>query len=160
MAKRVPTWLTATAFVVVCFLASGIGQLFAGDELDEWYRGLRKPSFTPPNWLFGPVWTILYISMGVAAWLVWLRRGNRAVTVALVLFAIQLALNAAWPGLFFGLQNPRIAFAEIVVLWLAIVLTVSTFLRVSKVAGWLMVPYLGWVTFAGVLNMAIWRLNA
>jgi len=91
---------------------------------------------------------------------VWLRRGNRAVTVALVLFAIQLALNAAWPGLFFGLQNPRIAFAEIVVLWLAIVLTVSTFLRVSKVAGWLMVPYLGWVTFAGVLNMAIWRLNA
>jgi tryptophan-rich sensory protein len=160
MTKRVPKLFTALAFVAICFLASGIGQLFTGGEPDGWYRELRKPAFTPPDWIFGPVWTLLYILMGVAAWLVWLRRGNRTVIVALVLFAIQLALNAAWPGLFFGLHNPRLAFAEIVVLWLAIVLTLWTFFRVSKVSGWLMVPYLGWVTFAAVLNMAIWRLNA
>ncbi len=160
MTKRVPNWLTALAFVAICFLASGIGQLFTDGEPDGWYRELRKPAFTPPDWVFGPVWSLLHIAMGVAAWLVWLRRGNRAVTAALVLFAVQLALNAAWPGLFFGLHNPGLAFAEIVALWLAIVLTVATFFRVSNVAGWLMVPYLGWVTFAAVLNMAICRLNA
>jgi benzodiazapine receptor len=160
MTKRVPRWLTAIAFVGICFLASGIGQLFTGGEPDGWYSGLRKPDFTPPGWVFGPVWTLLYILMGMAAWFVWLRRGNRAVSVALVLFAIQLALNAAWPGLFFGLQSPRIAFAEIVVLWVAIVLTLSSFFGVSKLSGWLMVPYLAWVTFAAVLNLAIWRLNA
>jgi len=153
-------WLAAVAFVAACFLASGIGQLLGGSPRGEWYRGLAKPTFTPPSWVFGPAWTALYICMGLAGWLVWLRRGSVAVGAPLALFAVQLALNAAWTPLFFGLRSPGLAMIDIVALWLAILLTAGAFFRVSAAAGWLMLPYLLWVSFAAALNFSIWRLNA
>lgn len=152
-------WPAAAAFIAAVFLAAGAGQWLAG-EPGQWYRLLRKPFFTPPGWLFGPVWTVLYVCMGVAAWLVWRRDARRGRGVALAAFSVQLALNAAWPALFFGLRSPAIAFADIVALWLAVVWTTWTFFRASRPAGWLMVPYLGWLSFAVALNLAIWRLNA
>ena len=152
--------LTAAGFVVACFCVVGMGQLFFGGEPGEWYQNLQQPSFTPPDWLFGPVWTVLYVCMGLAAWFVWRERVTAHVSVALTLFVLQLLLNAAWPPIFFGCRNPGLAFAEIVALWIAIVATVSSFFRISAPAGWLMVPYLVWVTFAAGLNGFIWRMNA
>ncbi|MHB1038308.1 MAG: TspO/MBR family protein [Pirellulales bacterium] len=123
----------------------------------EYFNGLlTKPSWTPPGWLFGPVWSVLYLSMAVAAWLVW-RKGNAVMPLAL--FAVQLTFNAAWSWLFFGLHSPGMAFIDIVLLWAAIVATTIVFWRRSLVAGLLFVPYLAWVSFAGVLNFGIWRLN-
>lgn len=127
----------------------------------EWYPALAKPSFNPPSWVFAPVWTALYLAMGVAAWLVW-RRGldTPGVRVALLAFLVQLALNGLWSLLFFGLRSPGLAFAEIVVLWGAIGVTTLLFFRQVAAAGWLMAIYWAWVTFAAVLNLSIWRLNA
>jgi benzodiazapine receptor len=155
----VPPALVAVAFVAVCFLAAGVGQFFGTPGPNDWYRNLRKPAFTPPSWLFGPAWTVLYLCMGIAAWLVWRRRGLRGGAVPLLLFAGQLALNAAWTPLFFGLRNPALAFADIIVLWGMIALTMVRFFSISRAAGWLMAPYLGWTTFAAVLNFALWRMN-
>ena len=146
-------------FVVVCFLAPAAGQLLIDARPDEWYRALHKPWFNPPGWVFGPVWTLLYASMAVAAWMLWRRRGFRAARIPLMLFALQLVLNAAWTPLFFGLHRPGLAFAEIVLLWLAIAATVAAFFRDVRWAGWLMTPYLAWVSFAAVLNFALWRMN-
>ena len=141
---------------MVCFAVAGLGGLATTPNIPNWYAGLAKPSWTPPGWLFGPVWSVLYLSMAVAAWLVW-RKGNAV--VPLILFAVQLAFNAAWSWLFFGLHNPGAAFVDIVLLWAAIVATTIVFWRRSLVAGLLFVPYLAWVSFAAVLNFAIWRLN-
>jgi len=126
----------------------------------EWYPDLTKPSFNPPSWVFAPVWTALYLAMGVAAWLVW-RKGleTPGVRVALFAFLVQLALNGLWSLLFFGLQSPGLALAEIVILWAAIGVTTVLFFRQAAVAGWLMAVYWAWVTFAAVLNASIWRLN-
>lgn len=146
-------------FVALCFASAGLGGYWTSLGLGGWYDGLRKPSFQPPAWVFGPVWTALYASMAVAAWLVWRRRRVASVRVPLALFGLQLALNLAWSGLFFGLRSPGAAFAEIVVLWAAILATLLAFARVSRPAGLLLAPYLAWVTFASVLNLAIWRLN-
>ena len=159
-AFRPSEFLTAAGFVVACFCLAGLGQFFSDAEPGEWYRDLQKPAFTPPGWVFGPVWTVLYVCMGLAAWFVWRERVTAHVSVALTLFVLQLLLNAAWPPIFFGYRNPGLAFAEIVALWIAIVATVSSFFRISGPAGWLMVPYLVWVTFAAVLNGFIWRMNA
>jgi tryptophan-rich sensory protein len=139
--------------------AAAIGNALAGGQWDGWYEALRKPAFNPPGWVFGPVWTVLYACMGVAAWLVWRRRGLRRGAPALLLFAGQLLLNAAWTPLFFGLRSPGLALVDIAGLWVMIVLTTWAFFRASRLAGWLMVPYLGWVSFAAVLNAALWRLN-
>ena len=158
-AFRPSEFLTAAGFVVACFCLAGLGQFFSDAEPGEWYRDLQKPAFTPPGWVFGPVWTVLYTCMGIAAWFVWRERVTAHVSVALTLFVLQLLLNAAWPPIFFGYRNPGLAFAEIVALWIAIVATVSSFFRISAPAGWLMVPYLAWVTFAAVLNGFIWRMN-
>jgi tryptophan-rich sensory protein len=126
----------------------------------EWYPQLAKPSFTPPSWVFGPVWTLLYLMMGIAAFLVWKRGLEKpGVRFALMVFLIHLAVNGAWSILFFGMQLPGIAFAEIVLLWCAIGFTVFLFFRQSATAGALLVPYWGWVSFASVLNFYIWRLN-
>jgi len=154
---KLKTVLIAVAFVVVCFAAPAAGQLFGGPG--QWYRELNKPSFTPPGWLFGPVWTLLYICMGLAAWLIWRKIGFRRGVLPLSLFALQLILNAVWTPLFFGLQSPLLAFVDIVALWMALTLTTICFFRVSRTAGWLLVPYLAWSTFAAVLNFTICRMN-
>jgi tryptophan-rich sensory protein len=127
---------------------------------DEWYASLRKPSWNPPGWIFGPVWTALYAMMAVAAWLIWRRGGWGKQRRPLLLFIVQLALNALWTPLFFGLHRPGLAFAEILLLWLAIALTLAAFWREHRAAAWLLAPYLAWVSFAALLNLTLWRLNA
>ena len=126
--------------------------------LRPWYANLSKPSRTPPNWLFGPVWTILYIAMAIAAWLVWRKAGLTAVPMQL--FLLQLLLNVAWSAVFFRLRSPGPAFVEIVMLWLAILATMIEFWRAVPLAGLLLLPYLIWVSYATALNYSIWRLNA
>ena len=143
-------WLAA------CFAAASLGALFLPGE---WYASLRKPAWNPPGWVFGPVWSALYTLMAVAAWLVWKRGGFRAHGRPLTLFLVQLALNAAWSPLFFGLRWPGAAFVEILLLWMAIVATLLAFRPVSRTAAWLLAPYLAWVSFAAVLNGVLWRLN-
>ena len=144
-------------WLVACFGAAALGGLFMPGE---WYAGLKKPSWNPPGWVFGPVWSALYAMMAVAAWLVWKRGGIAAQRGPLGLFLVQLALNAAWTPLFFGLHWPGVAFAEIVLLWLAIAATLAAFRRTSPAAAWLLAPYLAWVSFAAALNFALWRLNS
>jgi tryptophan-rich sensory protein len=146
--------------LAICFGAAGLGSLLTKPSISGWYSVLRKPSWTPPNWLFGPVWSALYLGMAIAAWLVWRRAGVSAAKLALTLFALQLVLNVGWSAIFFTLHIPGFAFAEIVLLWLLILATAASFWPVSRAAGWLMVPYLSWVGFAAALNCAIWRLNA
>jgi translocator protein len=149
-------WFALVILLILCFAVAGIGGLATAPSIPNWYAGLAKPSWTPPGWIFGPVWSVLYLSMAVAAWLVW-RRGN---TVApMTLFGIQLVFNAAWSWLFFGLHNPGTALIDIVLLWMAIAATTVVLWRRSTLAGILFVPYLIWVSFAAVLNFAIWRLN-
>lgn len=140
----------------LCYGAASLGGIFMPGE---WYAALKKPSWNPPGWIFGPVWSALYTMMAVAAWLVWRRGGFAAQRWLLGLFLAQLALNAAWTPLFFGLHWPGAAFAEIVLLWLAIVATIAAFRRASRTATLLLVPYLAWVSFAAALNLALWRLN-
>ena len=146
-------------FIAICLGVSAVGAWSTAGSVATWYPSLRKPPWNPPAWLFGPVWTALYLTMAMAAWLVWRRAGWRSASGALGLFALQLALNAAWSPLFFGLRSPAAGLADIVALWLAIAATVIAFLRIAPVAGWLLVPYWMWVTFATALNAAIWRLN-
>jgi tryptophan-rich sensory protein len=149
--------VTALAgWVLLCFAAAALGGLFMPGD---WYASLRKPSWNPPGWVFGPVWTVLYTMMAVAAWLVWRRGGFAAQRRPLTLFLVQLALNAAWTPLFFGLHWPGVAFAEMLFLWLAIGATLLAFRPVSRVAAWLLAPYLAWVSFAAALNFTLWRLN-
>lgn len=124
-----------------------------------YYASLVKPAWSPPAWVFGPVWTVLYVLMAVAAWLIWRRGGWRTQRGPLMLYLLQLALNALWTPLFFGLRNPGLAFAGIVLLWLAIVAVTFAFFRAHRAAGWLLAPYGLWVTFAAVLNFSIWRLQ-
>jgi tryptophan-rich sensory protein len=126
-----------------------------------WYASLAKPEWTPPPWVFGPAWTILYAMMAVAAWRLWRRRHARPHESrrALALFTVQLALNLAWTPVFFGMQRPDLALVVIIALWLAIVATIMAAWKACKTAAALLMPYLAWVTFATALNMAIWRLN-
>jgi translocator protein len=124
-----------------------------------WYGTLDKPFFTPPASLFGPVWTVLYLSMAVSAWLVWRREGFSGAQAAMALFSAQLVLNLLWSVIFFGLEAPGLALVEIVALWTAILLTILAFSKISRPAGWLLVPYLAWVSFATALNAGIWWLN-
>lgn len=140
-------------FLLLTFLAPAVG---VGTMPGEWYRSLAKPSWTPPPWLFGPAWTFLYGSMAVAAWGVWQKAGWSA---PVRWWLLQLILNAAWTPLFFGLRQPGLAFAEIILLWLAIAVTLAKFFKTVRWAGVLMLPYLAWVTFASALNFAIWRMN-
>ena len=146
--------------LAICFSAAAVGSVATAPNIPTWYAALAKPSWNPPNWLFGPVWTMLYVCMSVAAWLVWRQGGLRQAHRPLSLFAVQLVLNAAWSWLFFGFQMPGVAFVEVLVLLAAIAATTVAFWSRSKAAGMLMLPYLGWVAFASVLNFTIWRLNA
>jgi translocator protein len=149
-------WVALGLWIVLpLLLGGGIGSLF---QPGAWYDGLNKPEWNPPSWVFGPVWTALYVMMGVAAWLVWDRYRDEA-KGALTLFVVQLVFNAGWSAIFFGLQSPGLAFLEILVLWLLIAATIVVFWRHRPLAGALLLPYIGWVSFAAVLNFTIWRLN-
>ena len=149
--------LALIGFVVACLAVGGVSGWFTAAGVGEWYDGLVKPSFQPPKWLFGPVWTVLYILMAVAAWLIWKQIGFW--NTAMGLFGLQLALNFAWSFLFFSAQRMGFALVDIVALWLALVATVVTFAPVDPRAAWLLAPYIAWVSFATLLNTAIWRLN-
>ena len=149
--------LALIGWLALCFAASGSAIFIT---TGSWYASLLKPSWNPPAWVFGPAWSLLYTMMAVAAWLVWREGGWKKQRRALGLFLAQLLLNALWTPLFFGLHNPALAFAEIVVLWLVLATTLRSFWLVKKAAGLLLVPYLAWTTFAAALNFAIWRLNA
>ena len=145
--------LALGGWLVLCLGAASVGARF---RPGTWYAALRKPAWTPPDRLFAPVWTVLYAMMAVAAWLVWRETG---LSREIGLFVLQLALNAAWTWLFFGLKRPGLALVDLVLLWLAILLTQVAFEHVRPLAGWLLLPYLAWVTFAAALNVALWRLN-
>jgi translocator protein len=141
-------------------LAGIIGSFFTASSIPTWYATINKPSFVPPNSVFGPVWVILFFMMGIALYLVWMRGlENRAVKKAMRIFFIQLALNTAWSIIFFGIKNPGLALLEIIVLWVAIAWTIIEFYKISRPAGLLLVPYILWVSFATALTYSIWSLN-
>jgi len=145
-------------WLVVSFAASSVGAI-ASMQAKSFYSQLAQPAWAPPPWLFGPVWTVLYALMAIAAWLVWRSGGFHANRFALSLFLVQLALNALWSWIFFAWQRGALAFADIVLLWVLIVATLASFWRVRTLAGTLLIPYLLWVSFASVLNYSVWRLN-
>jgi tryptophan-rich sensory protein len=168
--------------IIFCLLAGVIGSVFTTPAIQGWYVGVNKPSFNPPNWIFGPVWSLLFVLMGVSLYIVWINNfevknkiGNEEKSWnsltdkflsgewqklnIILIFAVQLILNILWSVIFFGLQNPGVAFFELIALWVAIIYTIVNFYRVSKLAGYLLIPYVLWVSFAGVLNFMIWILN-
>lgn len=139
--------------------AQGLGAWLTSRSVTTWYPTLVKPPWTPPDWVFGPVWTVLYVLMAVAAWLVWRERARDAIGSALFLYDVQLALNVLWSALFFGMRSPGAGLIGIVALWAAIAGTLVAFWRIRRLAGWLLVPYLLWVSYAGGLNWTLWWLN-
>jgi translocator protein len=143
-------------FIAACTAAALTGVFF---KPGQWYEQLAKPPWRPPNWLFGPAWTVLYAMIAVSGWLVWKAGTWPAMAPAMALYATQLVLNAVWTPLFFGLRRPDLAFYELLLLWLAILATIVAFLPISGLAAGLLVPYLAWVSFAGALNLSIVRLN-
>ncbi len=169
--------------IIICELAGVIGSFYTASEIQGWYAGLKKPFFNPPNWIFGPVWSILFLLMGIALYLVWEKNfviknfvgsafdeswnkvsgkfwsGSWQKLNIILIFSAQLVLNILWSLIFFGSHNPAAAFFELLMLWVAIVYTIVNFYRVSKVASYLLIPYILWVTFAGILNLSIWILN-
>jgi len=146
--------------VTVCLGAASIGALFTSQSVDGWYVMLQKPIFTPPNWLFGPVWTTLYSMMGIAFYLVWHQSFPRKQkTISYILFAVQLLTNIGWSAVFFGLHSISGGMFMIIGLWVAIAATIQQFHKISTLAAWLLVPYLLWVSFAGLLNFGFWYLN-
>lgn len=153
------SFLRLIVSLIICQLAGFIGSLFTTPAIPEWYASLQKPSFTPPNWLFSPVWIFLYLLMGVTLYLLWQTASKKGAKLALLLFSIQLVLNMLWSVIFFGLKSPMVAFIEILVLWVAIILTMTKSLKVARVAGYLLLPYIIWVSFAAVLNFFLWKLN-
>ena len=156
MPSRAMSWIV---FAALCLGAGASGGWVTKTSVKNWYPQLVKPAGTPPSWVFGPVWSVLYLLMATAAWVVWQERRVDDVSLPLALFFGQLILNTAWSFLFFGLRRPGLALIEIVILFLAIALTALSFLGCSRAAFWLMTPYLGWVGYATYLNLGIWRLN-
>jgi tryptophan-rich sensory protein len=153
-------WLALAGFVALSECAGVLGSLFTAPAIAGWYAMLAKPALAPPDWVFAPVWTTLFLLMGVAAFVVWRHAMHRRLgKEALAVFALQLALNVLWSALFFGLHNPGLALAEIAVLSAAILWSVLLFNKVSRIAALLLLPYLAWVSFAAYLNYAIWILN-
>lgn len=152
-------WTVLGGYIALC-LAVGFGAAFAtAQSVRDWYPTLRKPSWNPPSWLFGPVWTVLYIMMAIAAWRVWMTSGFNGAGIALTLFFVQLFFNFVWSFLFFSAKNPKIAFVEVLALVLSVFATLVAFAGHDAPAAWMFVPYLAWVTFAAALNFTIWRLN-
>jgi len=169
--------------IIICELAAVVGSVFTVSEIKGWYSLLEKPTFNPPNWIFGPVWSILFLLMGVSLYFVWVEKfevknqlgitkkkawnewseklwvGEWQKINIVVVFALQLVLNILWSVIFFGMHNPGLAFFELLILWFSIIYTILNFYRVSKIAAYLLIPYILWVSFAGVLNLVIWLLN-
>ena len=145
--------------VILCEGAGIIGSFFTTPVIGSWYVALPKPSFNPPNWIFAPVWTLLFFLMGVSLYLIWNeKQKGKNIQTAVLIFFQQLFLNILWSALFFGMHNPALAFVEIIVLWFAILMTIFYFAKISKTAAWLLVPYILWVSFAAILNFSIWKL--
>ena len=146
--------------LIACQLAGVVGSVFTTKAIPTWYAALEKPAFTPPNWLFAPAWITLYVLMGVSAFFIWRGGlGNRPVRISLIVFLVQLVLNALWSVIFFGLESPLYGIVVIVLLWIAILVTMLRFFKLSTTAGVLLIPYLLWVTFATALNVSIYILN-
>jgi translocator protein len=143
-------------FIAACFLAAMTGAFF---RPGDWYERLKKPSWRPPNRLFAPVWTVLYIMIACSGWLVWRQAGFAGAALPLAVYALQLVLNAAWTPLFFGLHRIDLGFLDIVLVWLSIIATMALFWPIHVGAALLLAPYLAWVSFAMALNLAVWRLN-
>jgi len=148
--------LALVAWLALCFAASGTAVFVS---TGGWYADLHKPLWNPPAWVFAPAWTLLYVMMAVAAWLVWREGGWKAHRRALGLFVLQWLLNALWTPLFFGMHRPELALAEIIMLWCVLAATLVSFWRVRRAAGFLLMPYLAWVSFAAMLNFTIWQMN-
>ena len=146
-------------FLAMCYGAAYLGAFLTNPSVDDWYPSLVKPDWTPSGSLIGAVWTVLYTMMAVAGWLAWLKSDQKFPHHILTAFLLQLVLNVAWTGLFFGMRSPGLASLEIVALWIAILVTTWIFWKVNRLAGILMIPYLAWVGFAAVLNWTIWYLN-
>ena len=158
--------------IAIPLIAGAVGAIFTSESIATWYQTIEKPSFTPPNWLFGPVWTTLYVLMGLSLFLVWRGLTSSTITttflenrrsvkiVTFIAFGTQLILNVLWSFLFFGLRSPQLAFAEIMMLLASIAVTIVIFSKISKLAAVLMLPYAGWVTLASFLNLQIWLLNS
>lgn len=169
--------------IIICELAGSIGAIFTTPAINSWYKTLNKPFFNPPNWIFGPVWTTLFVLMGISLYLVWTKKlvikneigfkhkkawnslsqkffnGALQKENIILVFAFQLVLNVLWSVIFFGAQNMGLAFFELLMLWVAIAYTIINFYRVSKVAALLLIPYILWVSFAGILNYFLWTIN-
>ena len=152
--------LKLVASIIACQCAGLIGSIFTIPSIPTWYASLQKPPFTPPNWLFAPAWITLYLLMGIAAFIIW-RRGldKPGIKTALIIFLVQLILNALWSVVFFGFKSPFSGVVVIVVLWIAILFTILKFFKISKAAGLLLLPYILWVTFAAALTISVWILN-
>lgn len=147
--------------VAIPLLVGGTSGFFTVTGIESWYQTIQKPAWNPPNYIFGPVWTTLYALMGIALFLVWKSTGPQAIKkTAILLFAVQLVFNFFWSIIFFKLQQPGWAFLEMIGLWLFILLTILAFSKVDKIAAWLLVPYISWVSFAAILNYTIWKLNS
>lgn len=151
------------AVLIICIIipvaVGSVSGIATNSGLSDWYVALNKPSFNPPNFVFAPVWTALYTLMGISLFLIWQSSRSGARIHALIIFSIQLFLNFAWSFLFFYFQKPALAFIEIVMIWFAILFMIILFYRVNKWAAFIQIPYLLWVSFASVLNAAIWQLN-
>lgn len=155
-----PRFFRYALAILLCEAAGGVGSLFTMDKISTWFVTLEKPFFSPPNWVFGPVWVTLYALMGIAAAMIWESKRGEKRQHALAWFGTQLALNAVWTPAFFGAERLDIAFFVIVAMVVTIIGTIVSFKKISKPAAWMLVPYLAWVSFATVLNFALWRLNA
>lgn len=159
-AGRRARWLGLPAFLAVALAAGGIGSLLQGSDVGGRYLAFERPAWAPPSWTFGVVWPVLYVLIGIAGWRVWRERGGvRAAGAALGLWAVQLVVNAAWPGVFFGLEAFGPAVAVIALLDVSVIATIVVFWRIDRLAAWLLVPYLLWILYATALNVALWQLN-
>ena len=153
-------FLRYSSSIIICLFAGAIGTIFTVSSIPTWYAFINKPAFSPPNWIFGPVWTILYILMGISLALVW-QKGlkTKKVRDALYLFGIQLALNAIWSPIFFGAKSLLVALIVIVLMWIFILKTILAFGKINRTASYLLYPYIVWVSFATILNFSVWLLN-
>ncbi|MBD3155567.1 MAG: tryptophan-rich sensory protein [Candidatus Aenigmarchaeota archaeon] len=153
-------WVKLVLSIMICQAAGLIGSIFTSQSVNTWYQNIQKPSFNPPSWVFGPVWTTLFLMMGISLYLILIKRMSKKVKLGIVLFGVQLVLNILWSLFFFGLQDPLLGFIEITILWVFIALTIYQFRKIDKRSSYLLIPYILWVSFAAILNLSIWLLNS